>query len=234
MALCPGTAVRDTCAGVTSMEHAGARGSGPSDHRMHHSVRHPWRWLAVVVAVVAAAALCVLWITQWRDRGASENGAGSAPVALSERSVVSAAGVAPVQIGMTVPEAAAATGQVFSTVAPAAAGGDCAYVAADGGPAGLSFMVVGDRVVRADVDQGALATTAGARIGMSEAAVQALYGGQLVVQPAKYVEGGHYLIASTTLAGGTAAKIIFETDGSTVTSYRAGQEPEVSWVEKCS
>ena len=47
--------------------------------------------------------------------------------------------------------------------------------------------------------------------------------------PHKYNPGGHYI----TVTGAGSNRIVFETDGSRVTNYRAGRSPEVEQVERC-
>ena len=105
---------------------------------------------------------------------------------------------------------------------------------AQGGPEGVSFMVASGRVVRADVTGGTVTTLSGAAVGDSETAVQARYSGQLQVSPHKYVPAGHYLTLVPSDAADAGFRLIFETDGSKVTGFRAGADPEVSYVEGCS
>lgn len=68
-----------------------------------------------------------------------------AQVALS--AAISKTGVGPVKFGMT-PAQAAAAGAVLTAVGPA--GGSC-YVLRAASPPGLSFVVRGGKIVRADV-----------------------------------------------------------------------------------
>ena len=67
---------------------------------------------------------------------------------------------------------------------------------------------------------------------MTEPEIKNLFPDQIEVEPHKYVDGGHYLVF---VPGDPADhRVIFETDGAMVTSYRAGILPEVEWVEGCS
>jgi len=94
-------------------------------------------------------------------------------------------------------------------------------------------MVVDDTIVRIDVDSLPVATHWGDRVGDSEAAVLARHAGQVRVEPHKYTgPEGHYLIV--TSQDDTLHRLVFETDGQRVTSYRAGLRPYVDWVERCS
>jgi hypothetical protein len=76
-----------------------------------------------------------------------------------------------------------------------------------------------------------LATAEGARVGDSEARIKEIYGDRVTVQPHKYLPNGHYLVVAA--AGDAANRIVFETDGKVVTTYRAGRRPEVENVEGC-
>lgn len=91
-------------------------------------------------------------------------------------------------------------------------------------------MVTSGQIARIDIQDDSIATDAGARVGDNEERIKALYPDRIEVQPHKY-STGHYLIV-TPQAG--ESRIIFETDGTTVTRYRAGKLPEVEWVEGCS
>jgi len=100
----------------------------------------------------------------------------------------------------------------------------------------VAFMVaaahaaIKGQVARIDVDSGRVATLEGVRIGDAEARVRQVYGGRVTQEPHKYTTAGHYLIVTPADRG---YRLIFETDGKAVTSYRAGRMPEVQWVEKC-
>lgn len=113
-------------------------------------------------------------------------------------------------------------------------GSRCGYVRPASFPEGASLMVVNDTIVRVDVVRGSPApTTEGARIGDTEDRVREIYGARLGVQPHKYT-AGHYLIVTPAATRDSAFRIVFETDGSVVTRYRAGRLPEVEWVEGCA
>ena len=109
--------------------------------------------------------------------------------------------------------------------------GECSIVKLKGDPKGISLMVENGTVTRVDVTSGSVTTVEGAQIGDSEAAVKALYPGQVAVQPHKYTSG-HYLVV--TPKSGDDYRIIFETDGSNVTRFRSGKLPSVANVEGCS
>ena len=123
-------------------------------------------------------------------------------------------------------------GPVRFGVTPADGGDDCHYTVPAGAPIGLRFMAESSRVVRVDVDSAGPATDRGARVGMTEAEIARLYPAGLRTMPHKYVSGGHYLVF-TPAGADSAFRIVFETDGRRVTTYRAGVEPAVEYVERC-
>lgn len=145
---------------------------------------------------------------------------------------MTAAGYGPLRIGMTVANAAVA----LNSPTPSTAGLDtaCAYVPIANAPAGMRVMVTGGTVARIEIDSSSIATGLGARVGDSEARIRELYGSRVTVQPHKYLPNGRYLIVDPIPASDSGLKLIFETDGSRVTKYRAGRMPEIEWVEGCA
>jgi len=145
---------------------------------------------------------------------------------------VSERGIGNLRAGMTVAEARAAV-PAFS-VAASRDSTACTYAKTDGLPPGVMVMVEGGKVVRVEVRRGTIATSTGARIGDSEDRIKTLYPGQVAVTPHKYTTGGHYLTVVPASGADAAYRIIFETDGKKVVNYRAGQRPQVEYVEGCS
>lgn len=145
-------------------------------------------------------------------------------------------GAGPLRIGMTVDEARAALGGDFQPDGQAVGTVDgpqgCQYARSGRLPEGMMVMLEGARVVRVEVDSGNVATVEGGRIGDSETRIQQTYQGRVEVQPHKYTDG-HYLIVRPA-DGDTTRQLIFETDGSRVLRFRAGQHPQVGYVEGCS
>lgn len=146
-------------------------------------------------------------------------------------------GMGPLRAGMTFDEARTALGGDLAMNADNPdhpEGADrCGYPRSTRLPAGVKLMVQGQRVVRVDVDSGTVATAEGARIGDTEARIQQLYPGRVTVGPHKYTDG-HYLVVRAAAAGDTTNLLVFETDGRVVERFRAGQKPQVQWVEGCS
>lgn len=147
------------------------------------------------------------------------------------RNRVSAEGFSGVRVGMTVEEASKACGSRLSPVVPIADDErSCYYVFPRGAVGPVSFMIVDERVARVDIDDPGPVTEADVGVGSPESEVLSAYAGRITVSPHKYTgPEGHYL----TVEQGDFV-LIFETDGTQVTSYRAGKLPEVAWVERCS
>ena len=109
----------------------------------------------------------------------------------------------------------------------------CDYWRPATAPRGVHFMIENGSVVRADVDSAGVETGEGIGIGSPESAIRAAYGQHVTVQLHKYQwEAGWkyfiYLPADDSLNA-----IVFETDGKTVRTFRAGRRPQVQYVERC-
>jgi hypothetical protein len=136
-------------------------------------------------------------------------------------------GIGPIHAGMTVAQANAAIGGGFA--APKGGTSGCTYAVLTKAPRGLWVMLQDGRVARVEVRSGSIATSTGAHLGDSEARIKQLYPG-VATTPHKYVTGGRYL---TVTGSDPANRIVFETDGSKVTTFRSGRTPEVENVEGC-
>jgi hypothetical protein len=141
--------------------------------------------------------------------------------------LVSYSGFGPVKVGMTPSEASKELGIPLEREEEE---GDCSYVAPKRSIKGVSFMVIGKRIARVDVFERGYATDRGAQVGDTEARIMRLYRGLVKVSEHPYVDG-HYL--RVDMKGGRRS-ILFETDGKRVTSFRAGNSREVSYIEGCS
>ena len=143
-------------------------------------------------------------------------------------------GFGALRAGMTVAEAAKTVGGSFSARAGEAE--TCGYALWRGAPPGVLVMLDEGRVARVEiVRESRIATSAGARIGDTEARIKELYKGRVAVTPHEYTDG-HYL--TVTPEPGSEAdrnyRLVFETDGNRVLRYRGGKLPQVGWVESCS
>jgi hypothetical protein len=130
---------------------------------------------------------------------------------------------------MSVADARAALGGDL----PEPANRECDHVRPPLGPNGVLIMMVGGRVARVEVSDTTVPTAAGARVGDTEARINALYPGRVQTGPHKYVDG-HYLVVRRGAGADSVYRLVFETNGQRVTRYRAGRLPEVEWVEGCS
>jgi len=158
----------------------------------------------------------------------------SAQPTLSEQSKVTINGIGPIRIGMTLQEAVNAS-MPFTLKTGAGVGNQCGFANPLSGPEGLEFMVTDGRIARVDILRNHNITTlSGAKIGDSEARIKALYPKQITVSPHEYVAKGHYLTFTPKDAADQKYRLIFETDGQKVTQFRAGQLPEVAFVEGCA
>jgi hypothetical protein len=134
--------------------------------------------------------------------------------------VVTDSGAGPIRVGMTADD-------IRPHVAALGELAECSYAKVPAAP-GLLVMLFDGKVVRFDAIERTTATAAGARVGDTEQKVHELYP-EVRVEPHKYTDG-HYLIVDTA----PGRRIVFETDGTRVTRYRAGVVPHVDWVEGCS
>lgn len=143
-------------------------------------------------------------------------------------------GIGPVRIGMTTTEASRASGKPIR-VDPASSPhpSSCAFATVEGGPH-IAFMVISDRIQRVDVGpESSVRTVSGVGIGDSEGEVQRIYGDRTRVKPHPYNEEGRYLIYDSDEPSQHGLLLIFETDGTRVTSFRAGERGAVEAPEGC-
>ena len=188
-------------------------------------------WRAVFAAAAAPLAACTAHDEPVRaaDSAPAATGApvaGHTPAADSAPPADSSA-----QSGSGWDVGYRSAGPVRFGVTPAA-GDDCHYTVPAGAPSGLRFMAESGHVVRVDVDTTGLATDRGARVGMAETEIHRLYPEGLRTTPHKYDTAGHYLVF-TPPGADSGFRIVFETDGQRVTTWRAGVEPAVEYVERC-
>jgi hypothetical protein len=108
---------------------------------------------------------------------------------------------------------------------------DCSYWRSDAFP-GVAMMVSGGRLVRIDFDDARYVTRSGARIGMSEREIRAIYGRRMRVEPHPYTDPqGRYLVLR---ARDEPFGMIFETDNGRAISFRVGYWDNVQLIEGCS
>lgn len=112
-------------------------------------------------------------------------------------------------------------------------GGPCSYVGGTALPPGVRVMLFDSVVVRIDVTAPGVPTAEGIAVGTREQEVLERYTPDAVVTPHKY-RGPEWHYVTVTPPHDTLHRMVFETDGAVVTSYRVGRVPEVQWVEGCS
>ena len=164
--------------------------------------------------------------------------------------VISAAGVGPIKVGMTVEEAEAASGIDLAGFGDDTQPASCRYVKPVDEFPELSFMTTDGVITRLDVSsyrivsdaqspeveeiESTLFTQNRITTGSSQSAVEAAYP-NAEKTPHKYVPDGYYLtVDATESSDSVIMKLIFETDGTEVTRIRGGQSPEVDFVEGCA
>ncbi|QJR36342.1 hypothetical protein [Gemmatimonas groenlandica] len=140
-------------------------------------------------------------------------------------------GFGPVRVGMTLAEVSAASSAGIRLVGTDSTA--CSYLSWRDGPPEVLIMAEGGRVVRIDVRNPAIATPEGIKLGSTEAEVQQRYAGQVEVQPHKYTDG-HYLVITPRNPSDSSLRLVFETDGKNVKTFRGGLVPQVQYVEACS
>lgn len=141
-------------------------------------------------------------------------------------------GFGPIKMNMTLKQVEQVSGQQLNSTKPdphQAEDSSCYYVTLKG-LNDLSFMISGNKVVRINLTSPAYSTSLGAKIGDTEAKVNALYAGKLHVEPHHYDEKGHYL---TLFEKTNGPGIRFESDGKVITLIYAGNHEEVQYVEDC-
>ncbi len=141
----------------------------------------------------------------------------------TEDSSVSTVGIDAVNFGMTVARAGAAVGGEFVPVDGTDSG--CYLVRPAGGPLGVQLTVTAGTIERVDISTPDITTRSGAGVGMTEDELASLFGDALTTQPSD--TGGNQVIFTPADSSDAEFRVIFETDGETVTSFRSGRVPQV-------
>lgn len=146
-------------------------------------------------------------------------------------------GIGPIRVGMTFDEARAALQgdlQMSDAVAGMEDGPDrCDHPRTSRLPAGVRLMVEGQRVVRVEVNSGRTLSEGGVRIGDPESRIARRHPSGILISPHKYANGSYYTVGHPDFSD-TTHLMVFETDGRVVTRFRAGQKPQVEYVEGCA
>ena len=152
---------------------------------------------------------------------------------LTENSKVAINGIGPIRVGMTVDEASQSANVHLIQTLSGGESQDCFYFKPEHGLDDVQFMVTQGHISRVDIFNDQITTFSGAKIGDSESRIMSLYPGQIQVQPHEYIQNGHYLIFTPKDRADQDYRVVFETDGDHVTSFRSGKIPEVTAVEGC-
>lgn len=151
--------------------------------------------------------------------------------ALSSGSTISTVGLDDVYFGMTLTEAQDASASGFIVAGSEASA--CFSATPDAGPEGITFTFVDGRVERVDVTAPPIATRSGARVGSTEAEVRTLYGDRLTQVTRDDGKPGNQLVFVPRDAEDAAFRLVFRTDGTTVTDYHAGRLPVAERQPPC-
>jgi hypothetical protein len=155
----------------------------------------------------------------------SEPAGAFGPPTLSDTSTISTVGLDEVHFGMTLDAAQEAAGSELVTAGTREP--SCFLASPAEGPDGVTFLFSDGTVERVDVSAGPIATRSGAKVGSTEAQVRELYGDQIEVQPRADGQPGNLLVFVPRDEADRNFRLVFTTDGTTVTSYRAGRVPQV-------
>lgn len=145
---------------------------------------------------------------------------------INDRSTVSTVGIGGLTFGLTVPQAQNAIGMRLLTESGAAPSGECYYVRPESGPDGVFFMVSKSTVERVDVRSGNVKTRSGLGIGTTVEQLKTALKEQLQ-------QSGTTFTFVPTSANDANFRIIFETDGTKVTWFRAGRLSVVTDPKGC-
>jgi hypothetical protein len=144
---------------------------------------------------------------------------------------LSMAGLGDVDIGMTRAQVEALGHTVEpDDIAYDPAHPEACWEARIGGLDHAIAMFEDNHLVRLTVSSADIPIEGGARIGMAESDVQALYGARLTIEPHQYDADGHYL---KLFSDDHARALVLETDGAKVTLVHAGEAQAAQYVEGC-
>ena len=152
--------------------------------------------------------------------------------AFSSADKLTTAGLGAMFFGMT-PDQASELLPTLWTGGPEDGTPRCYLLAPANGPAGVVVTIYNSSIERVDITNASITTRSGASVGSTEAQLHELFGARLVVSP--YADGSgnsiQYVPVDET---DVDYRVIFETDGATVTSMRAGRLPAVAPAEPCT
>jgi hypothetical protein len=150
---------------------------------------------------------------------------------LSDRSTVTTAGLDVVLFGMTITQAEKAAGTRLLPDPAFPAGAQCIVLKPEKGVDGVWFTVSKGTIERVDVrPPGKVKTRSGATIGTTEAQLEALFPGRLTTNTSPT---GKVIVYTPTDQANASYRVIFETNGQAVTTFRSGRTPQVDASNPC-
>lgn len=183
------------------------------------------------------------------DGSDTEAEATPSPTGLTVNSRVGLKNIGPVVVGMTIEQMAQAAG-VSLTRQPdfdqAMATAGCAFMSPgtipgyvpppnSGNKSPIAFMIRDNKLARIDILGGEFQTTQGIQIGSTEQEVQEAFGGTSPLPARAFIGPPYrYLTATPREEADRDFRLVFESDGAKVVTYRAGKLPEVDWKNGCS
>jgi hypothetical protein len=163
---------------------------------------------------------------------------GAAPEPIKSSTRIRTDGIGAIEIGMTLAEAAQATGMTFTDPGKYQATDDaksCTYVDLVGGPRDVSFMVLNGEIARIDLGPRASnRTLEGLGIGASEDAIRHIYSdAKITVEPSFYGGADHGREFTVEFPDSTDMHYFFATDLKKINGMRVGRKDAVEYVEGC-
>jgi hypothetical protein len=163
----------------------------------------------------------------------------AAPAKAAEPQVLSAFGIGPVRIGMTLAEANKALGYTLETSSDQDPTGECLIAGrhlstddSDGAGDGVSYLVIKQRI-RVVTAQGAkdsqAVTPSGVRPGDSLARLQAVYGPRLKRMSPIDADSDRRVVDTADHRGG----VVFTIEDGVVRYIQGGGYPELRYEEEC-
>lgn len=138
-------------------------------------------------------------------------------------------GLGPIRAGLTADEVL--TLADWPGIARKAHKESCWVMPFAGGKSDFSLLIIDGKVARIEIrGESTLVTFSGARVGMTEDALKALYGAKLESQPHKYDEKGQVFTLKSSHGD---HGLRFETSAGKITVMHAGPWEHLNYVESC-
>ena len=150
--------------------------------------------------------------------------------AFDAASTVSTVGIDRLIFGMTLDRAQSELGAVFVRVDESESS-NCNRVRPEGGPAGVELTVSAGTIERVDLTTDLIKTRSGAGVGSTEDELATLFGERLTTTARP--GGGNTVTFTPVDESDKQFRVIFETDGAVVTSYRSGRLPVIDPLVPC-